>query len=149
MEVFKMYKNSFKLEQKRGRFSAVSRDFCPNFCFLRMPWLQRGCHDVFRGHSTLKKQKFVQKSCRTAKKRPRVCWWHCSHPRRLDFINQVSHGRQSRICVLRLPWPPRTSWHWHIRRMPVSYWTSGGCQSEGPRGLRPLGPTDWHPPSVQ
>ena len=23
------------------------------------------------------------------------------------------------------------------RRMPVSYWTSGGCQSEGPRGLRP------------
>ena len=21
------------------------------------------------------------------------------------------------------------------RRMPVSYWTSGGCQSEGPRGV--------------
>ena len=32
---------------------------------------------------------------------------------------------------------------WHVRRMHVSYiWTSGGCQSEGPRGLRPLGPTD-------
>ena len=28
MENSKMYKNSFKLEQKRGRFSAVSRDFC-------------------------------------------------------------------------------------------------------------------------
>ena len=26
------------------------------------------------------------------------------------------------------------------RRMPVSYWTSGGCQSEGPRALRPLSP---------
>ena len=37
---------------------------------------QRGCHDVFRGHGTLIKQKFVQKSRGTAKKRPRFCWWH-------------------------------------------------------------------------
>ena len=53
------------------------------------------------------------------------------------------------FCTLRLPWPRGHHSIGIIRRMPVSYWTSGGCQSEGPRGLRPLGPTDWHPPSVQ
>ena len=37
MEVFKMYKKSFKLEQKRGQFLAFSRDFCANICFVRMP----------------------------------------------------------------------------------------------------------------
>ena len=52
------------------------------------------------------------------------------------------------FCVLRQPWPPRTSWH-SKENACLLLWTSGGCQSEGPRGLRPLGPTDWHPPSVQ
>ena len=32
--------------------------------------VQRGYHDVFRGHGTLKKQKFVHKLHGTAKKRP-------------------------------------------------------------------------------
>ena len=30
-----------------------------------------------------------------------------------------------------------------------SYWTKGGCQSVGPRGRSPWGPSDWHPPEVQ
>ena len=28
-------------------------------------------------------------------------------------------------------------------------WTEGGCQSVGPRGRSPRGPSDWHPPEVQ
>ena len=38
--------------------------------------VQRGCHDVFRGHGILKKQKFVQKLRETAKNLTRFCWWH-------------------------------------------------------------------------
>ena len=75
---------------------------------------------------------------------PKETWLH-----KLSFSWQVIANLLD-FCVLRLPWPPRM-WALAYRRMPVSYsyWTSGGCQSEGPRGLRPLGPTDWHPPSVQ
>ena len=74
MKVFKMYKNSFKLEQKRGRFLVVSLNFYANFLLfenaLTSNDAQRGCHDVFRGHGTLKKQKIAEKLRQTAKKRP-------------------------------------------------------------------------------
>jgi hypothetical protein len=36
---------------------------------------------------------------------------------------------------------PSLSWHGKENAC-LLLWTSGGCQSEGPRGLRPLGPTD-------
>ena len=64
MEAFKMYKNLFKLEQKRGRFLAVLRDFAQIFAFWECPLaltyndVQRGWrHDVFGVQDNLQTQK--------------------------------------------------------------------------------------------
>jgi hypothetical protein len=48
-----MYKNSLKLEQKRGRFSTVLL-FENALNALTSNDVQRGCHDVFRGHQKAK-----------------------------------------------------------------------------------------------
>jgi hypothetical protein len=114
METFKMYKNLFKLEQKRGRFSAIFKvisqmpmpstktrtffggfaqflhEFLPFEIALTYNDVQRGCHDVFRGHQKAKiRAKIARNHQKTAAFLSMALPWHaCSlkKPRKLRYF---------------------------------------------------------------
>ena len=111
------------------------------------------CHDLWRPLWTSLEVREVYRSKHLYKNCLKTRWKFsaASHPRRLDFIEGVSHGRRSRICSIFAFWgcpDLRGCEYWHIGECLSPTPTSGGCQSEGPRELRSLGPTNWHPPSV-
>ena len=98
-----MYKNSFKHEQKRGRFLAVSRDFCTNFCFLRLLWPPRMLKEAAMRSSEVK---IISNSKSSYKNwlKTRSIFSIARRPWRLDFIYRVSHGRRLWICSISAFW---------------------------------------------
>ena len=158
-EVFKRYKNSFKHEQKRGRFLAVSRDFRTNFCFLRLPWPQRMFKEAAMMSTevmVISKSKNSYKNCLKMRSK-----FSISSNEGVTFINffppkETRLHKQSLswqeivnlfdFCVLRLPWPPRM-WALAYRRMP-----SGAMLPRPYRltsSLGPVGVGDRHSPIWQ
>ena len=108
-DFFKMYIKKVL----RSILVLVSANFIGTFNFWECPAsknVHRGYHDVFEGQGSLKTQKFVRLI-------------DGAQPRRLDFINRVSHGRRLRICFNFAFWgcPDLRGHHGIARRMHVSY----------------------------